>query len=70
MDEGEALNRGIVEHLERLRRRFAEGQSEIDRQRASVYATHEHMSGMSRWVAETDRQLSGERARRNLGGGG
>jgi predicted metal-dependent hydrolase len=70
MDEHEAVNRAIAEHLERLRRRLAEGRSEIERQRASVDATHEHMAGMSRWIAETDRQLGDERARRNRDGGG
>jgi predicted metal-dependent hydrolase len=70
MDEREALNRAVAEHLERLRRRLAEDQSELERQRASVDATHEHMAGMSRWIAETDRQLSEERARRDRYGGG
>jgi chromosome segregation ATPase len=64
MDEREAVNRAVAEHLEQLRRRLAEGRSEIERQRAAVDATHEHMAGMSRWIEETDLQLSLERARR------
>jgi hypothetical protein len=52
MDEREAANRSIREHLERVRRRLADGQAEIARQRAAVDETREHMSGMGRWIAE------------------
>jgi phage shock protein A len=65
MDEREALNRAVAEHLARLRQRLAEGKSEIERQRASVDATHEHMADMSRWIEQTDEQLGRERARRD-----
>jgi len=64
MDEREAVNRAVAEHLEHLRRRLAEGRSEIERQRAAIDATHEHMAGMSRWIEETDLQLNQERGRR------
>jgi hypothetical protein len=64
MDEREAVNRAVAEHLEQLRRRLAEGRSEIERQRAAIDATHEHMAGMSRWIEETDLQLNQERGRR------
>ncbi|MFL5928131.1 MAG: hypothetical protein ACJ77E_14475 [Gaiellaceae bacterium] len=64
MDEREAVNHAVAEHLAELRRRLAEGRAEIERQRAEVDATHDHMAGMSRWIQETDRQLSLERERR------
>ncbi|NUR77590.1 MAG: hypothetical protein HOQ28_15065 [Thermoleophilia bacterium] len=64
MDEREAVNRAVAEHLERLRRRLAEGKSEIERLRASVDETHEHLAGMSRWIEQTDDHLVRERARR------
>jgi ribosome-interacting GTPase 1 len=63
MDEREAVNRAVAEHLRQLRRRLAEGRSEIERQRAEVGATQEHMAEMSRWIEETDRQLSLDRER-------
>ena len=52
MDEREVANRSIREHLERVRRRLADGQAEIDRQRAALDETREHMSGMGKWIAE------------------
>jgi len=67
MDEREALNRAVADHLARLRQRLADGKSEIARQRASIDATHEHLAGMSRWIEQTDLQLDQERARRNPG---
>jgi predicted nucleic acid-binding Zn-ribbon protein len=63
MDEREAANRSIAEHVEQLRRRLADGQDEIERQRASVQATNEHLTGMRRWIEQTDEQLGNERAR-------
>jgi len=65
MDERAALNRAVAEHLARLRQRLADGKSEIERQRASVDATHEHLADMSRWIEQTDEQLGRERARRD-----
>jgi phage shock protein A len=65
MDEREALNRAVAEHLARLRQRLADGKSEIERQRASVDATHEHLADMSRWIEQTDEQLGRERGRRD-----
>ena len=64
MDEREAVNRSVADHLARLRQRLADGKSEIKRQRAVVDATHEHLAGMSRWIEQTDLQLGQERARR------
>ena len=64
MDDREAANRSAAEHVERLRRRLADGKSEIDRQRASVDDTREHLSGMSRWIEQTEQALGEERARR------
>jgi hypothetical protein len=65
MDEREALNRAVADHLARLRQRLADGKSEIERLRASIDATHEHLAGMSRWIEQTDLHLEPERARRN-----
>ena len=65
MDDREAANRAAQEHIERLRRQLADGKSEIDRQRASVDETREHMSGMSRWIEQTEQSLGEERARRS-----
>ena len=68
MDEREAANRSAADFLARLRQRIADGKSEIDRQRASVDETHEHLAGMSRWIEQTDLQLGQERARRQAHG--
>lgn len=65
MDDRERANRSAREHIERLRRRLADGQDEIARQRASVDETREHMSGMSRWIEQTEQSLGEERARRS-----
>ena len=64
MDEREAVNRSAADYLARLRERVAAGKSEIERQRASVEETHEHLTGMRRWIEQTDRQLGQERERR------
>jgi hypothetical protein len=64
MDEREAVNRSAAAYLARLRQRLADGKSEIERQRAVVDETHEHLAGMSRWIEQTDRQLGQERERR------
>jgi flagellar biosynthesis chaperone FliJ len=68
MDEREAANRSVADYLARLRQRIADGKSEIERQRASVDETHEHLAGMSRWIEQTDRQLGQERERRAVRG--
>jgi hypothetical protein len=65
MDEREAANRSAAAYLARLRQRLTDGKTEIERQRASVDATHEHLAGMSRWIEQTDRQLGQERERRD-----
>jgi hypothetical protein len=64
MDEREAANHSAADYLARLRQRLSDGKSEIERQRASVDETHEHLAGMSRWIEQTDRQLGQERERR------
>jgi hypothetical protein len=69
MDEREAANRSVAEYLEHLRQRLADGRSELQRQRALIDETHEHLAGMSRWIEQTDLQLNQERARRRAGGG-
>ena len=57
MDEREARNRSIAEHIAELRRRLLAGKDEIERQRAVVDETNEHLTGMQRWIEETERQL-------------
>ncbi len=64
MDEREAANRSVAEHVARLRQRLTAGKDEIDRQRAAVDATNEHLTGMRRWIEQTEVQLGNERARR------
>lgn len=68
MDEREAVNRAAADYLARLRQQVSAGKSEVERQRAVVHETHEHLAGMSRWIEQTDRQLGQERARRNARG--
>lgn len=67
MDEREQANRSIADHVARLRQRLLAGKSEIERQRAAVDATNQHLTGMRRWIEQTDRQLGNERARRDRG---
>jgi hypothetical protein len=62
MDEREAVNRSVADHLARLRQRLAAGKAEIARQRAVVDETHEHLAGMSRWIEQTNLHLGEERA--------
>lgn len=64
MDQREARLRAAEEHVERTRRLLAEGKSELERQRASVGETQEHLSGMQRWIEQTERLLGEERRRR------
>jgi hypothetical protein len=64
MDEREAANHSVAEYLARLRQRLADGRSELQRQRALIDETHEHLAGMSRWIEQTDLQLDRERSRR------
>jgi flagellar biosynthesis chaperone FliJ len=64
MDEREAANRSVAEYLDSLRQRLADGRSELQRQRAQIDETHEHLAGMSRWIEQTDLELSRTRTRR------
>jgi hypothetical protein len=64
MDEREATNRSIAEYLADLRQRLADGRSELQRQRALIDETHEHLAGMSRWIEQTDQELGRARSRR------
>jgi flagellar biosynthesis chaperone FliJ len=68
MDEREAMNRSVANYLAQLRQQLTDGKSEIERQRASVDETHEHLAGMNRWIEQTDRQLGQERERRTRRG--
>jgi hypothetical protein len=64
MDEREAANRAAAEHVQRLRQRLEAGKDEIERQRAVVSDTRAHLTGMQRWIQQTDAHLGEERARR------
>jgi hypothetical protein len=65
MDDRELTNNAAAEHVARLRARLTAGRSEIDRQRSVVSETREHLSGMARWIEQTDQHLGEERARRS-----
>jgi hypothetical protein len=54
VDDPETRNRAVAEHVARLRERLLEGQAEIERQRAAVDETHEHLAGMSRWIEQAN----------------
>ena len=58
-----AANRAAAEHVERMRRRLADGRAELDRMRASVADTNDHMASMADWIDETDRHLRDARRR-------
>ena len=62
MDKREAANLDAAAHVERLRRRLAEGKDEIGRQRQVVDANRDHITDMSRWIEQTDRHLDEARA--------
>jgi hypothetical protein len=61
MDEREAANRSVADYLARLRQRLADGRSELQRQRALIDETHEHLAGMSRWIEQTNLELGRRR---------
>ncbi len=65
MDEREAANRSAADHVARVRQRLSAGEDEIQRQRASVDDTNDHLTGMRRWIEQTERQLGNERSRRD-----
>jgi septal ring factor EnvC (AmiA/AmiB activator) len=62
--ENTEVLRRAAEHVEETRRRLAAGEAEIHRQREAVAETQRHLSGMSRWIEQTERQLGEQRARR------
>jgi hypothetical protein len=64
MDEREAANRSVAEYLEHLRQRLADGRAELQRQRALIDETHEHLAGMSQWIEQTNLELELGRERR------
>jgi hypothetical protein len=57
-DRPEEAIRRAAEHVEATRRRLREGADEVARQRGSVADTAEHLSGMSRWIEQTRRELA------------
>jgi hypothetical protein len=56
--------RQAAEHVEETRRRLAAGEAELRRQREAVAENERHLSGMSRWIEQTERHLGERRARR------
>jgi hypothetical protein len=58
-----AVNEAIAEHVRLLRERLAAGRDEIARQRESAARTRQHIDDLSRWAAETERQLRAQRGR-------
>ena len=68
VNDWEEANRAAAEHIARTQQRLRAGEQEIGRQRASIDETREHLSGMTRWIEQTEQQLGEERARRGLDG--
>jgi predicted nucleic acid-binding Zn-ribbon protein len=62
-EDREAL-RQAAEHVEETRRRLEAGEAELRRQREAVADTERHLTGMSRWIEQTEQQLGEQRARR------
>jgi chromosome segregation ATPase len=62
-EDRDALQRA-AEHVEETRRRLEAGEAELRRQREVVADTERHLTGMSRWIEQTEQQLGEQRARR------
>jgi chromosome segregation ATPase len=56
-DDREAVIRAAAEHVDRLRRRLADGRAELERQNESVEDTRQHIEDISRFIAEIERHL-------------
>lgn len=56
-----------AEHIQETRRRLAEGEVEIRRQRAAVAENDRHIDGVRRWIETTERLRGEERPRRDAG---
>ena len=66
--DNEEANRAAAEHVERTRRRLADGRATIDRLHESVEETNRHLEDIGRWIDETERLLEEERRRRESEG--
>ena len=55
-DKEDAI-RQAADHVERTRRRLADGRASLDRMHRSLQSTSEHMSSMAAWIDETERHL-------------
>ena len=62
--EREQAVKAAREHVERTRKRLADGRATIDRLHESIEDTNRHIVSVSRWIGETVRPLGEERARR------
>jgi peptidoglycan hydrolase CwlO-like protein len=58
----EAVN-AAREHVERTRKRLADGRATIDRLHESIEETNRHIASVSDWIGETERTLGEDRAR-------
>ncbi len=56
MDDREATNQAAQEHIERLRRRLADGRAEIARQHGVLTENREHIEGMWAWLEQSHAQ--------------
>lgn len=57
MDDREATNRAARQHVERLRRRLADGRVEIARQHDVLSENREHIAGMREWLGQSPSQV-------------
>jgi ribosome-interacting GTPase 1 len=57
--KGDPVNRAVEEHVRQLRARLAAGREEIARQRNTVDSNREHIDGVQRWIAESERIRGG-----------
>ena len=51
-------------HVERTRKRLADGRATIERLHESIEETNRHLANVSEWIGETERALGEDRARR------
>jgi predicted nucleic acid-binding Zn-ribbon protein len=65
--ERELAVKAAKEHVERTRKRLADGRATIDRLHESIEDTNRHIASVSEWIGETERALGEERARRAVG---
>ena len=55
--KGEDSVRAAREHVERTRKRLADGRQSIERMQQSIEDTNRHIESISQWIDETERAL-------------